>query len=79
MRAERLARLGVLRTIHPDQVTPMKLMRAVIEELNVDEGGSQKADKVDLDGMSRVAGSLYALLDGSATISAASMITTSTR
>src|SRR3989440_153117 len=79
IRAERLARLGVLRAIHPDHVTPMKLMRAVTEELNVDEGGSQKADKVDLDGMSRVASSLYALLDGSATISAASMITTSMR
>src|SRR2546430_7090462 len=77
MRAERLARLGVLRAIHPDQVTPMKLMRAVTEELNVDEGGSQKADKVDLDGMARVASSLYALLNGSATISAAPMIATS--
>src|SRR6266513_2499535 len=77
IRAERMARLGVLRTIHPDQVTPMKLMRAVTEELNVDEGGSQKADKVDLDGMSRVVSSLYALLNGSATISAAPMIATS--
>src|SRR2546421_7415885 len=74
MRAERMARLGVLRTIHPDHVTPMKLMRAVTEELNADDGGSQKAYKVDLDGMSRVVSSLYALLDDSAPISATSMI-----
>src|SRR2546430_6702346 len=73
MRAERMAKLGLLRAIHPDHVTPMKLMRAVIEELNADDGGSQKAYNVDLDGMSRVVSSLYALLDDSAPIAATSM------
>src|SRR2546430_12950752 len=48
-RAERMAQLGLLRAIHPDHVTPMKLMRAVIEELNADDGGSQEAYKVDLE------------------------------
>jgi len=74
MRAERLAQLGVLRTLHPDHVTPTKLMSAVTEELNADDGESQKAYKVDLDGMSRVVSSLYALLDDSAPIAATSMI-----
>ena len=74
MRAERLAQLGVLRTLHPDYVTPTKLMSAVTEELNADDGESQKAYKVDLDGMSRVVSSLYALLDDSAPIAATSMI-----
>src|SRR5213082_1731326 len=73
IRAERLAHLGVLRTIHPDHVTPMKLMSAVSEELNADDGGVPKACKVDLDGMSRVVSSLYALLDDSVPISATSM------
>src|SRR2546423_2483736 len=43
MRAERLARLGVLRSLHPDHVTPTKLISAVTEELNADHGESQKA------------------------------------
>src|SRR6266853_368421 len=69
MRAERMAQLGLLRTIHPDHVTPMKLMRAVTEELNADDGWPQRAYAVDLDGMSRVATILYALLDDSAPVS----------
>ncbi len=73
IRAERLAQLGVLRALHPDHVTPTKLMSAVSEELNADDGGVQKACKVDLDGMSRVVSSLYALLDDSVPISATSM------
>ena len=48
-------------------------MSAVSEELNADDAGAQKACKVDLDGMSRVVSSLYALLDDSAPIAAASM------
>src|SRR5438132_6184664 len=64
------------RAPHPpsDHVTPTKLMSAVTEELNADDGESQKAYKVDLDGMSRVVSSLYALLDDSAPIAATSMI-----
>src|SRR5436305_13197650 len=73
IRAERLAQLGVLRALHPDHVTPTKLMSAVSEELNADDGGAQKACKVDLDGMSRVVSSLYALLHDSVPISATSM------
>jgi len=38
MRAERIAQLGLLRAIHPDRVTPVKLMSAVTEELNADDG-----------------------------------------
>jgi predicted glycosyltransferase len=73
MRAERMARLGLLRTIHPDHVTPMQLMHAVAEELNADDGGPTGAYEVDLNGMSRVATSLYGLLDDSAPVSKTSM------
>lgn len=66
IRAERMARLGLLRAIHPDEVTPGKLMRTVVEELNGDNRGKSKPYEVDLDGMSRVAASLYGLLDNSA-------------
>ena len=38
MRAERMAQLGLLRAFHPDRVTPVKLMSAVTEELNADDG-----------------------------------------
>jgi predicted glycosyltransferase len=72
MRAERMARLGLLRTLHPDHVTPMQLMLAVAEELNADDGGARMGYEVDMEGMSRVAHSLYALLDDNTAISRAS-------
>jgi len=72
MRAERMARLGLLRTLHPDHVTPMQLMLAVAEELNADDGGARMGYEVDMEGMSRVARSLYALLDDNTAISRAS-------
>ena len=65
MRAERMAQLGLLRAIHPDRVTQVKLMSAVTEELNADAGTTYE---VDLNGMSRVASSLYGLLDDSACV-----------
>ena len=66
IRAERMARLGLLRAIHPDELTPGKLMRAVLGELNAGERGESRPYEVDLDGMSRVAASLHGLLHNSA-------------
>ena len=64
IRAERMAQLGLLRTIHPDVMTPTELLGAVICELNGDPETSQKAFEVDLNGMSRVAGCVLSLLNG---------------
>ena len=71
IRAERLARLGLLRALHPDRLTPTRLMHAVMEELWAHDDGPREACKVDLDGMSRVAGSLQALLHDGARLSPA--------
>jgi predicted glycosyltransferase len=73
IRAERMAQLDLLRMIHPDHLTPMNLMRAVTEELHANDGGQQRGYKVDLEGMSRVACSLYALLHDNAAEFATSM------
>jgi predicted glycosyltransferase len=62
IRAERMARQGLLRMIHPDELTPLTLMRAVTEELGANGGRARGGSMVDLEGMSRVARCLYALL-----------------
>jgi predicted glycosyltransferase len=43
IRAHRMARLGLLRTIHPDELTPTELMRAIIEELHTQKAASPTA------------------------------------
>jgi predicted glycosyltransferase len=65
IRANRMARLGLLRTIHPDDLTPTEMMRAVMEELQTDKGGQQGGYEIDLDGMSRIANCVSALLHDS--------------
>ena len=73
IRAERMARLGLLRTIHPDELTAGRLMHAVMEELNGSDRGKSRPYEVDLDGMSRVAASLYGLLHDNAPAAVAAM------
>lgn len=66
IRARRMERLGLLRAIHPDELTPAGMMRAVAEELHTDKVDPRSAYDVDLDGMSRIANCVSALLhDGS--------------
>ena len=75
IRAHRMARLGLLRTIHPDELTPTELMRAIIEELHTQKAGPQSVYEIDLDGMSRIADCIFALLhDSSALLAQAAAV-----
>jgi predicted glycosyltransferase len=62
IRADRMERLGLLRVIDPDELTPTEIMRAVMEELRTDKIGPQSDYEIDLDGMSRIASCVSALL-----------------
>jgi predicted glycosyltransferase len=64
IRAERMARLGLLRAIHPDDLTPTNLMHAVREELCLSNVRPRSLYEVDLGGMSCIAKSIYELLQG---------------
>ena len=63
IRAQRMARLGLLRAIHPDELTPSEIMRAVTAELDAANARPPRAYEIDLDGMSRIASCVSALLD----------------
>ena len=62
IRANRMAQLGLLRTIHPDELTPNEMMRAVTEEIHTDKIGSRSDYEVDLNGMPYIANCISALL-----------------
>jgi len=62
MRAERMDRLGLLRAIHPDRLTPAELGRAIREELSLSNVRPSRLYEVDLGGMGRVAEGIYELL-----------------
>ena len=62
MRAERMDRLGLLRAIHPDRLTPAELGRAIREELSLSNVRPSRLYEVDLGGMGRVAQGIHELL-----------------
>jgi predicted glycosyltransferase len=62
LRAERLRRLGVFRALHPDQLTPAALMRAVEEELDRKNVHPSVLYQVDLEGLPRIAQAVRGLL-----------------
>jgi predicted glycosyltransferase len=62
IRAERLARLGLMRSIHPDALTPEGLMGAVVEELGRTNVQDSRFYKIDLDGLARVGKAVGELL-----------------
>lgn len=62
IRAERLARLGLMRSIHPDALTPEGLMGAVVEELGRTNVQDSRFYKIDLDGLARVGEAVGELL-----------------
>jgi predicted glycosyltransferase len=65
IRADRMARLGLLRAMHPDELTPAGLIHAVQEELGVSNVRPRSLYEVDLAGMSRIAESVHELLHDS--------------
>lgn len=64
IRAERLARLGMVRAIHPDVLTPHGLMRAVTEMITAPEHAARCGTKLDFDALPRIAQYTATLLHG---------------
>ena len=53
IRAERLQRMGLLRAIHPDELTPEGLIAAVAQELA--RGEDERAvEPLEMDGLARI-------------------------
>lgn len=63
IRAERMARRGLLQTIHPAALTPERLMHTVMEALDPANKTQRTPPQVDLNALPRIAEYLSALLD----------------
>ena len=63
IRAQRMARLGLLKAIHPDELNPKIMIQAVWEQLNNNNHLISPIERiVDLDGLSRIAQYISGLL-----------------
>ena len=62
IRAERMAKLGLLKTIHPDELTPKRLINMVLTELDRDNVYARGLYQIDLNGLRGVGRSLAGLL-----------------
>ncbi len=62
IRAERMAKLGLLRAIHPDNLSSAKLMQAIAEELSPAVFDPQSRYQLNLKGLSGVCESIDTLL-----------------
>lgn len=65
IRADRLAQLGLLTSIHPAQVTPYLLMQSILKQLSQQNSASPpNLYSLDLDGLPRIAQQISNLLRG---------------
>ncbi len=60
IRAEQLAKKGVLAAIHPDELTPEKLLRSLLKQLYTQNQISQRA--IDLNGLPKISQHICALI-----------------
>ncbi|MBK8815215.1 MAG: glycosyltransferase [Methylococcaceae bacterium] len=63
IRADRMSKLGLLRTLHPDDITPANLMDTVQEELSKVNVHPQNLYQINLNGLSGVCNSIYRLMN----------------
>ncbi len=63
IRAERMAKLGLLRALHPEQITPSVLMETVKDELSKINVHPQNLYQINLNGLSGVCRSIYGLMN----------------
>ncbi len=63
IRAERMSKLGLLRTIHPQAITPSLLMETVEEELSKVNVHRRNLYQINLNGLTGVCDSIYRLMD----------------
>ncbi len=64
IRAERMAALGLLRSVHPDQLTPVRLLETVAQEIDSLHGDGSNPNTLPLDGLDGVADILFDLMEG---------------
>ncbi|NEQ35839.1 MAG: glycosyltransferase [Okeania sp. SIO3I5] len=64
IRAESLDKVGLLKVIHPDFLTPENLMAAVVEKLDNTAKNPPKLFKLDLEALPRIVDLIYKLLYG---------------
>ena len=70
IRAERMACRGLLQTIHPDALTPQRLMHTVMATLNSPNGHHSPLPQLDLNALPRIAQYISTLLDDEEKITA---------
>jgi predicted glycosyltransferase len=63
IRAERMARLGLLQVIHPDQLTPVRLIRALQDALGGENGDGAAPLQLDLGALPRISHYICSLLN----------------
>jgi len=71
IRSERMSRLGLFRTIHPDDLTPQSLLNALEKELKGQNREDDSSHQLDLDGLPKIAESVSQLLFENQPISSA--------
>ncbi|MCB1955973.1 MAG: hypothetical protein KDG55_09865 [Rhodocyclaceae bacterium] len=64
IRAERMAALGLLRCVHPEQLSPSRLMATVTQEIDSLHGDGTNPNALHLDGLDGVADAIFGLIDG---------------
>ncbi len=63
IRCSRLSDMGLIRTLHPEQLSPTRLMRMVSEELQQGGARQEPLRSLDLDGLEQIGGWIGKLLD----------------
>jgi predicted glycosyltransferase len=63
MRAERMQARGLLRSLHPDELTPESLIEAVVAELSRDDADNSSLQRFRMEGLPRIGAALAALLN----------------
>jgi predicted glycosyltransferase len=66
IRAHRMDRLGLLRALHPDTLTPRSLIDAVVEELARDDLQNPALSSFEMGGLPRISAALLGLLAAAA-------------
>ncbi|MCB1906189.1 MAG: hypothetical protein KDH15_02370 [Rhodocyclaceae bacterium] len=64
IRAERMAALGLLRSVHPEQLCPARLLETVGQEIDSLHGDGANPNSIALDGLDGVADAIFLLIDG---------------
>jgi predicted glycosyltransferase len=65
VRAERLAQLGLARTLHPDALAPALMAQTLVEELDLANVHQRGLYQIDMDGLSRIGDAIAELLEPS--------------